>query len=136
LKYWLVLSQLHTGTGDSHLEILNAAKKYAEDVNDWLYLGYISELIGKIYQQLENYPLAKQQFNHSINYQKVLQCPYGEVQGLLNLAELALLQNDVDEAARNNNHALTIIEKRQLSLISDLATSQSRIIKQATIISN
>jgi DNA-binding winged helix-turn-helix (wHTH) protein len=133
LNFWLVLAQLHTGKGASYLERLNTAQKYAEEVNDWLYLGYISELKGKIYQHLKDYPLAEQQFNESINYQKVLRCPYGEVQGLLNLAELALLQNDIDKALKNNAHALEIIKKRKLSLIKDLAILQAKEIKQTSI---
>jgi len=131
LMYWLTLSQAQTGTEIYLLEKLNTAKQYAEKVNDWLYLGYITELTGKINQHLKNYSLAEQQFMDSINYQKVLQCPYGEVQGLLNLAELALLQNHLNKALKNNNHALKIINERKLSLIKDLAVSQSSKIKQA-----
>ena len=115
----LRLSLAHNLVGQNELEralaSLSMAKKDAAKVKDWLYIAYISELSGHINQRLNRYSAARGQFKMSILYHKKIFCPYGQVQGLNNLAGLELLDRNYSQAYRLSKQALDITTRRNLT---------------------
>ncbi|MFT5294999.1 MAG: DNA-binding winged helix-turn-helix (wHTH) protein/tetratricopeptide (TPR) repeat protein [Colwellia sp.] len=129
LRTLLGQSYLITGRYSDAIETLTIAESNAKDVNDWLYLGYILSTRGKAYQESKNYLLAKESFESSINYHKVIQCPFGHAQGLFALAELAMIQGNYDYAQHKINLSMSIIKERELHGLQEAVSSLSRIIE-------
>ena len=123
LRFWLSIAKIQKGEVNSALELLALAKKDSELVKDWLYLGYIAEITGKAQQINKNYVEAKKQYQLAIDYHQVIQCPYGHVQGLLNLANLATQEADFELARNQTLAAIDIIDQRDLPFLKELAQS-------------
>jgi tetratricopeptide (TPR) repeat protein len=128
LRTILSQSYLRAGKSAEAIDMLMSAQRNAQAVNDWLYLGYIASTMGKAYQYDRRYMLAAEAFESSINYHKVIQCPFGQAQGFVALAELALSQDDHANAQRQIEQSLSIIEERELVGLKETALEISRMI--------
>ncbi|NQZ87636.1 MAG: winged helix-turn-helix domain-containing protein [Colwellia sp.] len=131
-RLYTLLSQIFMRS-ESYIQAIDAlviAEINAKEANDWLYLGYISSIRGKAYQQTEKYLLADKSFKLSINYHKVIQCPFGQAQGLLALAELAISQGNYQSAQKRVESSLSIIKERKLTNLQAVALSIKSVIKQ------
>lgn len=125
-----ILSQsyLRAGNPTKAIDILMSAQRNAKAVNDWLYLGYIASTRGKAYQFSQRFTLAAEAFESAINYHKVIQCPFGQAQGFIALAELALSQGERENAQQQIERSLAIIEERGLSALKETALEVSQMI--------
>jgi len=136
------LARLRTVLGQNYLfaerysdsvEMLLLAERKAKEVNDWLYLGYISSTKGVAYQKQDNYLLAEKAFESSINFHKVIQCPFGQAQGIIALAELAIIQGNYEKAQSKIEHSFTLIKDRRLDELQIKALSISETIEQSKL---
>jgi DNA-binding winged helix-turn-helix (wHTH) protein/tetratricopeptide (TPR) repeat protein len=130
LRTLLGQSYLITGRYSDAIETLTIAESNAKDVNDWLYLGYISSAIGKAHQKNENYLLAEKAFESSINYHRVIQCPFGQALGLIALSELAIAQGQYQNAQAKIKRSISLIKDRKLLNLQTIAASISKNIEQ------
>ncbi|WP_112352231.1 hypothetical protein [Shewanella benthica] len=96
------------------LPLLSMARQDAAIEKYWLYLAYIFELSGHVNQRLNRYAAARYQYKKSIHYHQKIQCPYGQVQGQNNLAELEFLERNYSQAYRLTKRSLEIIIQRGL----------------------
>lgn len=121
LQFWQALNELQFGRIDNAQRTFDQAKVKATKVQDWLYLGYLAEAQGHLYRATKQYSLAKIQYNDAIHHHKIIKCPFGEVNNLLNLAEISFLQQDYQQAQNQTSKSLAIAHKRELSVLIDQA---------------
>lgn len=122
LNYWAGVDRMQNGDWDGGLAYLSVAAQEADALRDWLYLGYIAEFRGHAQRAMGNLEHAEQQYRTAIDYHRVIQCPYGEAQGLLNIARVSLQRGNRDGAYATTQSALQIISERDLHSLSDEAT--------------
>lgn len=96
-------------------QYLHEAEILATELNDWLYLAYIAELRGRVAQHQQQFEQAQQLYQQAIEFHRVLQCPYGESNGLLNMAMLANARQSQLEANAYLDQAMNLIQQRQLT---------------------
>lgn len=114
IGFFAAVNQIQKMNIASAEALLDETEILATDLNEWLYLGYIAEVRGKIAQQQKQFEKAEQQFQQAISYHKVLHCPYGESSGLLNLSMLANAQGHQERAQDFLQKALALTQQRQL----------------------
>lgn len=114
LFFWQGASYAQLGELEEALANFSLAEDYAKSIKDWLFLAYIAELRGRIYQSQQAYSHAEEQFAEALNFHKVLQCPFGQSNILLQQSELSLAQSDIQSARRLANRSVALIEQRQL----------------------
>ncbi|UAA38713.1 winged helix-turn-helix domain-containing protein [Paraneptunicella aestuarii] len=114
LEYLLASLYLDHKPASLSESLLQQAQTHAQAENDWLYLAYVISLQGKLQQQQEKFNEAEQAFNTALNYQQIMGCPYGEVQNLLDLAELNSLKDEPQKARLQLNEARKVIKERHL----------------------
>jgi len=115
LRFWFAVSAMQNKQPDIAIQRLVEAKASAEQVKDWLYLGYIAEIMGKAYQSKKDYAKAKAHFLNAMENHQLIQCPYGQSKGLFNLSQLAFAQGDYKSALEQIEQSLAIINNRELS---------------------
>jgi DNA-binding winged helix-turn-helix (wHTH) protein/tetratricopeptide (TPR) repeat protein len=114
LFFWQGASYAQLGELEQALTNFSLAEQSAETIKDWLFLAYIAELRGRIYQFRQEYSQAEEQFSEALKFHKVLQCPLGHSNVLLQQSELSLAQGDIQRARLFANQSLALIEQRQL----------------------
>jgi DNA-binding winged helix-turn-helix (wHTH) protein/tetratricopeptide (TPR) repeat protein len=119
--FWAGLNQLQQRQITQGIQLLSQAQIEANAVKDWLYLGYISEAMGKAYHAIDDFKLARIHFESSLDYHQMIQCPNGYANGLLNLGALSLDEGDLDAAKNQFQQALSISEDRSLSQVNESA---------------
>ncbi|MEZ9595981.1 tetratricopeptide repeat protein [Shewanella sp. 10N.261.52.F9] len=97
------------------LSLLSQARTLAAKSQDWLYLGYISNWAGYIYQRLNHYDKARNQYQLAFDYLKKSGSPAGQVVALNNLAELELLEYNYRLAYDAVNQSVAIVNQRELT---------------------
>ncbi|GIU29006.1 hypothetical protein L2719_02135 [Shewanella schlegeliana] len=117
----LTLAQLLLKKGLPELAItqLSQARTLAANSQDWLYLGYISNWSGHIYQHLNRYQNANAQYQYSLNYHQKAGYPAGQVMALNNLAELEVLQHNYSLAYKAINQSVAIVTQRDLTQLRE-----------------
>lgn len=120
LFFWQGASYAQLGKMEQALNNFSMAEKSAKSIKDWLFLAYIAELRGRIYQFQLDYSKAKEQFSEALKFHKVLQCPFGQSNILLQQSQLSYAQGDIQGAKLLANLSMTLIEERQLD---DLKTN-------------
>lgn len=121
LKFWSAVSQIQLENLQQARLLLAEAKTSAMQSNDWLYLGYIAEASGKIYQAQQDYVKAKAEFQSAIKSHQVIQCPNGQAIGLISLGELAMVQGNKNEAQEKFEESLSLSKERELYHIQALS---------------
>lgn len=114
LKFWQGLNELQFGHADNAHRIFEQATTVISKAKDWLYMGYLAEAKGNLYRYTKQYDLAKKQYHLAIDNHQIIKCPYGEVNNLLNLAEIAFLQKKYETAKSESAKALVIAKQRDL----------------------
>ncbi|UTW59540.1 winged helix-turn-helix domain-containing protein [Kordiimonas sp. SCSIO 12603] len=114
LYYLKGIHKLQNRDFQAGLDFLSLAADEAEALKDWLYLGYISEYKGHAKRALGDLPAAQEHYRTAIEYHQIIQCPYGQAMGLLNMARTAHDLGDEAGAQSNTQSALEIIENRDL----------------------
>ncbi|ABZ77567.1 conserved hypothetical protein [Shewanella halifaxensis HAW-EB4] len=117
----LALAQLLLKKGLPELAItqLSQARTLAANSQDWLYLGYISNWSGHIYQQLNRYQNANAQYQYSLDYHQKAGYPAGQVIALNNLAELEVVQHNYSLAYKAINQSVAIVTQRDLTQLRE-----------------
>lgn len=132
LLFWSSMNHLQQGdvaTGTARLEQTRAL---AKEINDWLYLAYVEEINGLLAQSQQRFNDAEAHFQSALNYHEVLQCPYGQSSGLLNLSKLAFETGQHQQAQKLAEQTIALSSKRQLdSIHAEAVTWQQRIETQA-----
>jgi DNA-binding winged helix-turn-helix (wHTH) protein/tetratricopeptide (TPR) repeat protein len=122
LNYWAGVDRMRNGQWQAGLDFMDAATREADALKEWLYLGYIAELRGHAGRAMGEFEAARQRYRAAVDYHKVIQCPYGQAQGFLNLARVTLDLGDTAGAVTHTQSALKLIESRELhSLERDAA---------------
>ncbi|WP_286264616.1 winged helix-turn-helix domain-containing protein [Thalassotalea atypica] len=121
LKFWQGLNELQFKRVNRAEKIFLEANTIVNAAQDWLYLGYLAEAQGHLYRTMQQYDLASEYYNKAIINHRIIKCPFGEVNNLLNLAENAFLNNDVVNAKQRATQALTLAKKRELTTLFDQA---------------
>jgi tetratricopeptide (TPR) repeat protein len=86
-----------------------------------LYLGHLAEAQGHMYRSMKQYDVAEQYYNSAIKHHRIIKCPFGEGNNLLNLGENAFLQTDYTSALRHVNKASNLANRRELNSLKDQA---------------
>ncbi|ABV88244.1 tetratricopeptide repeat protein [Shewanella pealeana] len=113
----LSLAQVKLGNEQLELAIseLSQARSLAANTQDWLYLGYISNWSGHIYQRLNRYSNARAQYQYAFEYQNKSGYPAGQVTALNNLARLEVLEHNYSAAYKAIKQSVAIVSQRQLT---------------------
>lgn len=113
----LALAQVKLANEQLELAIseLSQARNLAANTQDWLYLGYISNWSGHIYQRLNRYDNARAQYQYAFEYQKRSAYPAGQVTALNNLARLEVLEHNYSAAYKAINQSVAIVTQRKLT---------------------
>lgn len=115
ILFWSALNLITQQKFEAAEPLLERVEVLSSTLNDWLYLAYLAELKGQIAQFHQDFEQAEALYTEAINFHKVLHCPYGESNGLLNLSMLAKKRGNIPQAEFQVNKALELIRKRQLS---------------------
>ncbi|MEZ8184736.1 tetratricopeptide repeat protein [Shewanella sp. 5S214] len=128
-RFRLLLAQSYTETNkiEHALSVLSIAKTNAAKVQDWLTLGYISQLAGVINQRIGRNADAREQFKKAIEYHKMMGYPVGQTQALNDLAELEMVEHNYPQAYRYINRSYELVAHRRLD---DLETSTLKIMSK------
>jgi len=121
ISLWRAISLTQQKKWMPALKLLTQSKAEATQLNDWLYLAYMSTISGRIYQAQNNFKKAKAEFHQSIKYHEMILCPFGQASGLIDLGNLALVQGLSEEAVQYFGEALDISEIRNLPLLEKQA---------------
>ena len=93
---------------------LLSAKSIARDKKDWLYYAYSQSMLGKLNQKQKRYNLAYESFSSALEYQELLNCPLGIVQGHIDFADLYIIKGDKNQAVQSTNRAKALINEKKL----------------------
>ncbi|MGS0694769.1 hypothetical protein [Shewanella sp. 0m-4] len=119
LKFALAQNKLKNGELELAISELSQARILAANTQDWLYLGYISNWSGHIYQRLNRYKNANAQYQLSFDYQQKVGYPAGQVAALNNLAKLQMLQHNYSLAYKAIKQSVAIVTQRDLSQLRE-----------------
>ncbi|GAA0787460.1 MULTISPECIES: hypothetical protein [Pseudomonadati] len=110
-KLRLLLAQTYLEMTDIEpaLTLLSIAKTNAAKANEWLYLGYISQLSGVINQRLGRNEEARLQFKQAIKYHRMMGYLIGQSQSLNLLVELEIVEHNYPQAYRDITRSFTLI---------------------------
>ncbi|MEX0300762.1 MAG: winged helix-turn-helix domain-containing protein [Kordiimonas sp.] len=114
IMFWRGVNELQAGNIEAARNFLESAAVYAVENKDWLHLGYVSEFMGHAYRFEKEYALAEEAYRSAIDYHTIIQCPYGQAQGYMNIAKLAFTQNDIPKAETNTSKSRQLVESHQL----------------------
>ncbi|GIU21499.1 MULTISPECIES: lipopolysaccharide assembly protein LapB [unclassified Shewanella] len=117
----LTLAQVKIGNEQLELAIseLSQARALAANTQDWLYLGYISNWSGHIYQRLNRYKNARAQYQYAFEYQNKSGYPAGQVAALNNLARLEVLEHNYSAAYKAVKQSVAIVTQRKLTQLNE-----------------
>jgi len=121
LMFWQGLNELQFQRTESAKKIFEEAKLIVSAAQDWLYLGYLAEGQGHLYRSKKQYDVARAYYNEAIENHRIIKCPFGEVNNLLNLAENAFLQADSVNTLHQVNKAMNLANKRELNFLIEKA---------------
>ncbi|MCL1057686.1 hypothetical protein L2729_06690 [Shewanella gelidimarina] len=96
------------------LSTLSQSRRNAANSQDWLYLAYVAAWAGHVNQRLGRYAAAKQQYQLSVDYHQMVGYQPGQVIGLNNLAQLALLQHNYSQAYKSIQRSVAIVTQKDL----------------------
>ncbi|WP_299803386.1 lipopolysaccharide assembly protein LapB [uncultured Shewanella sp.] len=113
----LTLAQVKLDNEQLELAIseLSQARALAANTQDWLYLGYISNWSGHIYQRLNRYNKARAQYQYAFEYQNKSGYPSGQVAALNNLARLEIIEHNYSAAYKAVKQSVAIVTQRKLT---------------------
>ncbi|MCW8091498.1 winged helix-turn-helix domain-containing protein [Alteromonas sp. ASW11-130] len=114
LNFWQGVNHLQHGKPDTAQTFFTAAKEGAQQIKDWLYLAYLEEVNGQLYQFEGNFSQANTSYHKAMDYHQVMQCPLGYTNGLMNLSQLAYAQNQHAQALKFAQQALSVAKQREL----------------------
>lgn len=111
---------------------VNAAKRALseslltlEQANDWLYVAYAKSMLGHALTMQQQYDLAEPLFLQALQFQQVLKCPLGIVQGHIDLSDFYLASHQLANAEAHFRQAQNLIESAQLEQAKDLLENRS-----------
>lgn len=119
IRYWQATTALAQGRFEKVDHLIRQGHAWAKRENDWLYLGYFSELKGHVQAKQSKYDLAAQSYNQAIAYHDIIECPYGKASNLLNLARLSQLRGMQGEMDVYTNKAQSLIRTRTLTSLEE-----------------
>ena len=115
LKFWSSVNEAQTGLFELALQSLELAREQAKSHHDWLYLAYIEELTATILKHKSRLKEATDFQLNAYQYHQILECPVGQSQSLLNLAQLAHQQGNSKQALNYLEQSKTLITTRGLT---------------------
>jgi transcriptional activator of cad operon len=121
MHFWLAMNAAQQADVNGAKKNFEQARVVAESINDWLFLAYIEESLGKIALSLKDFTLAEQKFELAQRYHGVLQCPYGKATVLLSQSSLAQARGNKEEAQQLINQSLLVAKQRNLTAIVNKA---------------
>ncbi|MFW8591314.1 winged helix-turn-helix domain-containing protein [Glaciecola sp. 2405UD65-10] len=130
ILFWSAVNLIIQKKFEAAEPLLEEVDALSSTLNDWLYLAYLAELRGQIAQFHQEFENAEALYTEAINFHKVLHCPFGESNGLLNLSMLEKERGNTQKAEIHINKALTLIRKRQLSELEVRAVSWQKQLLQ------
>lgn len=133
LHYWAGVDRLQAGEWEAGLEFLRIAKAEAEALKEWLYLGYIAELRGHAQRAMGNLTEAVNLYEEAIDFHKVIQCPYGQALGHLNLARIWFDLGEVSTSRGHADEAVQLIESRELHSLEQEAAAWVASLNEKTV---
>ncbi|QQX79074.1 hypothetical protein JK628_16125 [Shewanella sp. KX20019] len=110
----LAKSYIEQGELVRALPILSQSRSNAANSQDWLYLAYVAAWAGHVNERLGRYAAANQQYQLSVDYHNMVGYQPGQVLGLNNLAELAILEHNYSKAYKNIQRSVTIVTQKDL----------------------
>jgi two-component system, NarL family, sensor kinase len=102
------------GLKDSAIVALQKSKEIRIRINDMLGLGYVYNNIGALYRDLNITDSAYHYFQLSLTIREELEQPLGIVYSLINLAQLKMIDNQLNDAEQLCLRALEIADKNHL----------------------
>lgn len=118
LLFWQALSLVQRANFSEGLKLLQEARSLAAEASDWLYLGNIAKVTGRIYQAQQEFTLAQAQYQDALSYHQAIQCPFGQAESLLDLGELAYQQQQLEEAVDKFKASLNMSRNRNLPKVA------------------
>ncbi|MGS0682450.1 hypothetical protein ACVBIL_14960 [Shewanella sp. 125m-7] len=119
LRLALAQNKLKNGELELAISELSQARILAANAQDWLYLGYISNWSGYIYQRLNRYQQAQAQYQYSLDYHRKSGYPAGQVIALNNQAKLQVLQHNYSLAYKTIQLSVALVTQKELSQLSE-----------------
>ncbi|MBT0584813.1 winged helix-turn-helix domain-containing protein [Alteromonas oceanisediminis] len=114
LNFWQGMNHLQNGNLEDAQTFFAVAREGANLSKDWLYLAYLEEIKGLIFQDQGEFTKAKMAFHKAMDHHQIMQCPLGYTNGLINLSQLAYAQNQHDQAIEIAQQALNVVNDREL----------------------
>ncbi|MDQ2075910.1 winged helix-turn-helix domain-containing protein [Marinimicrobium sp. ABcell2] len=121
LAYWLARASAEQGENEVALDLLHLADTASAEQDDWLYLAYNAQLLGRLKQKGGHHSEAEQAIRAAIRYHQRIRCPLGEAQARLQLAELSSTQGENALAERYLSQVRDLVERHQLGQLADFA---------------
>jgi len=126
LLYFKGLSLASLGhLAKAEISLLEAAK-LAKLNKDWLYYAYAQSILGMLNQAKNENDLAAEYFYAALEYQEILGCPMGVVQGYLDFAGFYLHQGDKSLAQQSFKQAQALVVEKNLRQMYGLLTEMKK----------
>lgn len=133
LGFWSGVNELQKGNLEMALDFLTPTLGLAEMQQDWLLIAYTAEMIGHAHSMAKDYATALDFYSASIKNHRVIQCPYGQAHGLLNVAQATAAMGDYDQAIEHTRAAMDLIAERDLRSLKEPAAKMLKTIEGSTI---
>ncbi|MDA8621319.1 winged helix-turn-helix domain-containing protein [Psychrosphaera sp.] len=120
LEYFKGSALMALGRFDVAKSHLVAAENLAKQNKDWLYYAYSQSMLGKYNIVQNEYSNAYQFFEAALEYQELLNCPMGIVQGHLDISDLHLREGDALAARQRFKTAKKMAKTKNLNQVLPL----------------
>ena len=131
LLYFKGVALMALGKSKLAKQNLLSANALARDKKDWLYYAYSQTMLGNLNLQQKQFEQAYALLSSALEYQELLNCPYGVVQGHVDLAKFYINKGEKELAEQSTAKAKTLINEGNLTqavnLLIDLEDKLSRL---------
>jgi len=114
LLYFKGMALLSMGQLATAEQNMLAANTLARQKKDWLYYAYSQSMMGKIRQIQQRYDNAYDLFSSALEYQELLNCPLGIIQGHVDFAEYYLSRGERSLAEQSFGKANALMNEKKL----------------------
>ena len=121
LFFWQAVSLTQQHKYKDALAVLDYARAKSHNTHDVLYLANVARITGKIYMLRKQYAQSRKQIDKAIGLYQSIKEPYGQASMHIDLGELALAQNQFDQAIGAFNQARKLAEQSRIQQLIDMA---------------